>query len=73
MFGRVFTFLAGVFVGVSVAQHYKMPEVMSPMEMWEKAKQLKEGNPDLQNLSDSKELQELMDKLKDMEKKYRRD
>lgn len=38
MFGRLFFFLVGVYSGVLANQKYRMPEVPTPTEAWEKAK-----------------------------------
>ena len=73
MFGRVFWFAAGAWTGILAKQVYDIPELPFPGEALEKAKalleEMKSDNPDGDA---TKELRGAMDKLKELEQKYRK-
>ncbi|XP_005094560.1 uncharacterized protein LOC101859919 [Aplysia californica] len=79
MFGRLIFFLVGVYAGVVANQRYQIPEAPMPTELWEKAKamaeQYKKDNPDAAEGTSQapQELSQIMDRLKELEKTYRKD
>ena len=76
MFGRVFFFLAGVYTGVIANQRYRIPDTPTPKQAWERVSEIvNEGKKDTPEGMDpelKEEVNELMDKLKALEKRYRR-
>ena len=73
----MFTFGVGVWIGIVANQTYEIPKLTDPVELWEKAQKLsddmKKQHPELGDLADSKEVETIMAKLKELEQKYRKD
>jgi len=76
IFGRLFWFCAGAWAGVLAKQVYDIPDLPFPGEAVEKAKELledmKKDSSDGEESGAARELRDAMNKLKELEQKYRK-